>query len=72
MGDGRTGEKAHAPATMRTRIHGAEVAERDVLNEFLALVHVALGQRDGSFVLEVEVEARGVRVRTAGTLHTKC
>lgn len=39
--------------TLRARVRGVEVAERDVLDELLALVHVALGERDVGLRLEV-------------------
>ena len=40
-------------ATLGSSVRGVKIAERDVLNEFLAFVNIALGQRDIGFGLEV-------------------
>ena len=52
--------------TLRTRVGRVQIAQRDVLHELLALVHVALRERDVRLALEV-VRAR-VRVRPADPL----
>ena len=40
-------------AALRPGVCGIKITEGDILNEFLALVNIALGQRDIGFGLEV-------------------